>query len=188
MIRRPPRPTRTDTLLPYTTLFRSPTTKLDFIFNFEDWRVTPLAPAPRRAPTMAARTIRWSSRSSPGQALRALSIYRTSPRPSALPAPTRRLRAAGPETASTPGTAAYAAGADVPGHRTPRPRAPDAGRRPPPPPWRHRPAAAAARRQGRPSRRRRRETGGTARRHSRDAPGAPARLHPPTRPGPPPPL
>src|SRR3546814_11300255 len=33
MIRRPPRSTRTDTLLPYTTLFRSPTPNLDRLAN-----------------------------------------------------------------------------------------------------------------------------------------------------------
>src|SRR3546814_13703303 len=34
MIRRPPRSTRTDTLFPYTTLFRSTTEGYDFKFNW----------------------------------------------------------------------------------------------------------------------------------------------------------
>src|SRR3546814_10240536 len=33
MIRRPPRSTRTDTLFPYTTLFRSPIERLSFFLN-----------------------------------------------------------------------------------------------------------------------------------------------------------
>src|SRR3546814_3497803 len=33
MIRRPPRSTRTDTLFPYTTLFRSESFRLDFFYN-----------------------------------------------------------------------------------------------------------------------------------------------------------
>src|SRR3546814_12310908 len=34
MIRRPPRSTRTDTLFPYTTLFRSPDTKLRRLYEY----------------------------------------------------------------------------------------------------------------------------------------------------------
>src|SRR3546814_7639513 len=39
MIRRPPRSTRTDTLCPYTTLFRSPPYSIYFIRI--DWRMSP---------------------------------------------------------------------------------------------------------------------------------------------------
>src|SRR3546814_5060359 len=37
MIRRPPRSTRTDTLFPYTTLFRSAHTSLDRFFYETEW-------------------------------------------------------------------------------------------------------------------------------------------------------
>src|SRR3546814_14687277 len=40
MIRRPPRSTRTDTLFPYTTLFRSP-------FLLSQWSAANMIPAPR---------------------------------------------------------------------------------------------------------------------------------------------
>src|SRR3546814_10959240 len=52
MIRRPPRSTRTDTLFPYTTLFRSATTRRAyhsaFAFAFA-FAFGPLCVAPRRA-------------------------------------------------------------------------------------------------------------------------------------------
>src|SRR3546814_8217743 len=44
MIRRPPRSTRTDTLFPYTTLFRSPESRLRFLLRL------PLRSATRRPP------------------------------------------------------------------------------------------------------------------------------------------
>src|SRR3546814_1111442 len=50
MIRRPPRSTRTDTLFPYTTLFRSGPSPLHRqVFNFRQQRlIMPLAPVARR--------------------------------------------------------------------------------------------------------------------------------------------
>src|SRR3546814_4407102 len=54
MIRRPPRSTRTDTLFPYTTLFRSPGASDDFTHGL---RVRPLAFA-LRAIRPAAMTLR----------------------------------------------------------------------------------------------------------------------------------
>src|SRR3546814_6801057 len=44
MIRRPPRSTRTDTLFPYTTLFRS-THMSRFVALLEQYRQTPMTPA-----------------------------------------------------------------------------------------------------------------------------------------------
>src|SRR3546814_6785352 len=51
MIRRPPRSTRTDTLFPYTTLFRSPSTALQALrinFRHSPEVETPIGAAPRR--------------------------------------------------------------------------------------------------------------------------------------------
>src|SRR3546814_6519163 len=42
MIRRPPRSTRTDTLFPYTTLFRSPRVRLDATINATGTEIGPL--------------------------------------------------------------------------------------------------------------------------------------------------
>src|SRR3546814_16377387 len=43
MIRRPPRATRTDTLFPYTTLFRSRGKEVrNFVHNLEDWVIAAL--------------------------------------------------------------------------------------------------------------------------------------------------
>src|SRR3546814_7894866 len=47
MIRRPPRSTRTDTLFPYTTLFRSPR---HLVFIDETWAKTNMAPLRGWAP------------------------------------------------------------------------------------------------------------------------------------------
>src|SRR3546814_3719798 len=47
MIRRPPRSTRTDTLFPYTTLFRSHDPQPGHPRGKSDRRVTPAAPCPR---------------------------------------------------------------------------------------------------------------------------------------------
>src|SRR3546814_5967094 len=59
MIRRPPRSTRTDTLFPYTTLFRSPFDKLRANGNKSD------SSSPQSAPCKSARWLRsagnWSS-------------------------------------------------------------------------------------------------------------------------------
>src|SRR3546814_20621906 len=57
MIRRPPRSTRTDTLFPYTTLFRSPAEEAgfktgDIILRFDGQEV----PESRRLPRMVAET------------------------------------------------------------------------------------------------------------------------------------
>src|SRR3546814_1908413 len=51
MIRRPPRSTRTDTLFPYTTLFRSPSRRPRLVENCSK---TPLPPERRRRMTMTA--------------------------------------------------------------------------------------------------------------------------------------
>src|SRR3546814_5265271 len=51
MLRRPPRSTRTDTLFPYTTLFRSHQRPAHFLRRFEGVR----GARPRRAPGAAAR-------------------------------------------------------------------------------------------------------------------------------------
>src|SRR3546814_11617374 len=50
MIRRPPRSTRTDTLFPYTTLFRSPRPKpqTELFTNYQLPSIDLLAPAPDR--------------------------------------------------------------------------------------------------------------------------------------------
>src|SRR3546814_7667648 len=46
MIRRPPRSTRTDTLFPYTTLFRSLWSVARCAAKYANWRWTARAPAP----------------------------------------------------------------------------------------------------------------------------------------------
>src|SRR3546814_8496940 len=48
MIRRPPRSTRTDTLVPYTTLFRSKSTKTAPSANFTKCSFSPKVTLPRR--------------------------------------------------------------------------------------------------------------------------------------------
>src|SRR3546814_17854787 len=54
MIRRPPRSTRTDTLFPYTTLFRSTATDMDARFAaLSDW-------TRERFPAFGEPTFRWS--------------------------------------------------------------------------------------------------------------------------------
>src|SRR3546814_3062847 len=58
MIRRPPRSTRTDTLFPYTTLFRSPA-------SWSLWRATGRSVAPSK-PTKAS----WAPRSASSKAKR----------------------------------------------------------------------------------------------------------------------
>src|SRR3546814_9748867 len=56
MIRRPPRSTRTDTLFPYTTLFRSELDRATLLFSRE------LALGSTIIPTKAASVLGWSSR------------------------------------------------------------------------------------------------------------------------------
>src|SRR3546814_3458249 len=71
MIRRPPRSTRTDTLFPYTTLFRSapfPEADANILLTMFEARAGPTAAAiPRSARRYAARRLRprrgWSGRS-----------------------------------------------------------------------------------------------------------------------------
>src|SRR3546814_17380039 len=128
MIRRPPRSTRTDTLLPYTTLFRS-------IWNYNHaGPQRPLLLFRRRRP-------RWLRRSrTPAGA------YQLAPEPAHQPAGNRVGRA--------PAAAFHA---PIRGHRRPpgrvSPRAADAGRRPgrtrsgrtpPPPPAQRRAAPLSA--------------------------------------------
>src|SRR3546814_2789158 len=43
MIRRPPRSTRTDTLFPYTTLFRSSASAVPRAFRFAGWLIDPIS-------------------------------------------------------------------------------------------------------------------------------------------------
>src|SRR3546814_1135471 len=58
MIRRPPGSTRTDTLFPYTTLFRSPDRPIRL--------PSPLHPSPRSARTTASSWVKPSEISAPG--------------------------------------------------------------------------------------------------------------------------
>src|SRR3546814_1429320 len=62
MIRRPPRTTRTDTLFPYTTLFRS-------AGRVRSWRRAPVPASARRADS-SGRSRRGTRRMKPGAALR----------------------------------------------------------------------------------------------------------------------
>src|SRR3546814_1034495 len=54
MIRRPPRSTRTDTLLPYTTLFRSIE---EFLAVYDRGRFAPAAKSLRKSPSHVSRAI-----------------------------------------------------------------------------------------------------------------------------------
>src|SRR3546814_8822097 len=71
MIRRPPRSTRTDTLFPYTTLFRSPSTALQALrinFRHSPEVETPIGVAPGRGASRlrSMRTERGVSRAEAG--------------------------------------------------------------------------------------------------------------------------
>src|SRR3546814_11127297 len=54
MLRRPPRSTRTATLFPYTTLFRSDLSEHDIVYLYVDGIAERIRPGQRREPVLAA--------------------------------------------------------------------------------------------------------------------------------------
>src|SRR3546814_15231914 len=143
MIRRPPRSTRTDTLFPYTTLFRSMEAKSTRSSVMDEWapqrrfRTFPACPVPRASAPPRARANplafpRPNTTSSPMQGDEdllpvTLGVGAAGPRPA--PAPPEQ-----PPNPSPPPQPTLLPGIHAPAHRGPQRRDPPAPRPGPPTP------------------------------------------------------